>query len=253
MNSRLSFCVIIPMYNEEANAEHCVGAVCRVLDSLPYRTALIVVDDGSTDATRDILKRLGPEHSKLVVLTHERNAGYGSALRSGIKKAVTDGFDYALFMDSDLTNDPNDIPRFVAKMLEAYDMIKASRYCKGGAVVGVPAYRVIISVIGNRVARFLYRLPLTDCTNGFRAVKVSFLSKITLTEPAFSIIMEELYYAKFLAKSFCEIPVVLTTRTEEQRPTTFGYPLTVFYRYFKYAIKSFLHIKPLRLEAASNS
>ena len=241
MNTQLSFCVIIPMYNEDPGAEKCVRAVCQILDSLPYRTALIVVNDGSTDATGDILRRLASEYNKLIVLTHEKNAGYGSALRTGTKRAAADGFDYALFMDSDLTNDPKDIPNFAAKMLEGYDVIKASRYCKAGAVSGIPAYRVIISVIGNRVAGFLYGLPLTDCTNGFRAVKVSVLSKMTLTEPAFPIIMEELYYAKFLAESFCEIPVMLTDRTEEQRPTSFKYRPSIFYRYLKYAIKSFLH------------
>lgn len=250
MNSQLSLCVIIPMYNEESTAEKCVRSVCQVLDSLPHRTALIVVNDGSTDATGYTLGRLALQHSKLIVLTHENNAGYGSALGTGTTKAAADGFDYALFMDSDLTNDPRDIPKFVAKMLEGYDVIKASRYCKGGAVHGVPAYRVIVSVIGNRVARFLYGLPLTDCTNGFRAVKVSVLSNMTLTEPAFPIIMEELYYAKFLAKLFCEVPTMLTDRTVEQRATSFAYRPSVVYRYFMYALKSFFRIPPKSLQNA---
>lgn len=250
----VSFCVVIPMYNEEASAERCARAVCETLEGLPYRTALIGINDGSTDGTGDILRRLAPEYDKLIVLTHGKNAGYGRALRTGIARAVADGFDYALFMDSDLTNDPRYIPDFVAKMLEGYEVIKASRYCsKRAAVSGVPAYRVIISAIGNRIASFLYGLPITDCTNGFRATKVSVLSKMDLTESGFPIIMEELYYAKFLANSFCQIPTKLTSRTEGQRASSFVYRPGVFYRYLKYAIKSFLRIKPSSLQSSPNA
>lgn len=92
-------------------------------------------------------------------LTHERNTGAGSALRTGIAWAVADGFDYAVFMDNGLTNDPKYIPRLVEKMLEGYNVIKASRYVRGGKVQGAPIHRVVISVIRNRAARFLFGLP----------------------------------------------------------------------------------------------
>ena len=241
------------MYNEESGAEKCVRTVCPVLESFPYRTALFVVNDGSKDRTGNILARLAQEHGKLIALTHERNAGYGAALRTGVQRAASDRFDYVLFMDSDLTNDPNDIPRFVDKMLQGYDVIKACRYCKGGRIVGVPAYRVVLSKLGNRVTSLLYGLHLTDCTNGFRAVRVSILRRMNLTEHAFPIIMEELYCAKFLAKSFCEIPATLTNRTPEQRPTSFAYRPSTLYRYLKYAVMSSLRIEPssLRFDRSS--
>lgn len=248
MNLQLSFCVVIPMYNEEASAEKCVTAVYQTLETLPYRTVLIVVNDGSTDATGDILRLLAPEYEKLNVLTHEKNAGYGSALRTGTKRAADDGSYYVLFMDSGLTNDPKDIPKFAAKMLEGHDMIKASRYVKGSRVQEVPAYRVVISTLGNRIARFLFGLPIRDCTNGFRAVKLEFLSKMTLTEPGFAVLMEELYYAKFLARSFCEIPYTLTNRSNEHRASNFSFGPQVFYRYLKYALKSFFRLTPKSLQ-----
>jgi len=243
-SSPLSFCVVIPMYNEELGAERCVRSVSDELGSAPCRTALIVVDDGSTDRTPEILHRLAGDYKKLIVLSHERNAGYGSALRTAARRAAADGFTYALFMDSDLTNDPKYIPMFVQKMLLGYDVIKASRYSKGGEVQGVPAHKVAISAIGNRIARFLFRLPISDCTNGFRALKVDLLTRMTTTEPGFPAIMEELYLAKSLSSSFCEIPFALTSRTNKQRPSSFAYRPRVFYRYLKYAVRSFFRIAP---------
>jgi dolichol-phosphate mannosyltransferase len=239
-----SFCVVVPMYNEESGAEQCVRRICEVLSNVPYRCELVTVNDGSRDGTAAILNRLSANQPNLTVIHHETNRGYGAALRTGIGYAVDQRFDYALFMDSDLTNDPVDIPRFVEKMRDGYDVIKATRYSDGGQVSGVPAYRVVISRVGNWIARRLYRLPITDCTNGFRAVRTSILGKMVLTEQKFPIIMEELYYSSFLATSFAQIPVRLTNRSATQRRTSFAYRPRVFYDYLKYPVKAFFRVRP---------
>lgn len=237
-------CIVIPMYNEESGAEDCVHAVCKTLESIPCPNALFVVNDGSTDNTGNILEQLTSEYTKLTLLNHKKNRGYGSALQTGIAKAVASGFNYVLFLDSDLTNDPKYLPFFIAKMEEGYDVIKASRYIKGGATKGVPALKAFISVVANRIASILYGLPIRDCTNGFRAVKTDILHQMQLHENGFAVIMEELYQAKFLAKSFCEIPYTLTARTESTRSSSFTYHPKVFYGYLKYALKSFLNQAP---------
>src|SRR5579871_3402390 len=123
-----SFCVVIPMFNEESGAETCVRRVCPALAAMDVPSKLITVNDGSRDKTGGILDRLAPEFPGLVVVHHAKNAGYGAALRTGVEKASELGFDYALFMDSDLTNDPADIPRFVELMKQGVDVIKASRF-----------------------------------------------------------------------------------------------------------------------------
>jgi dolichol-phosphate mannosyltransferase len=244
-NSTLgSFSVIVPMYNEESGAEKCVRRIAEVLACLPQRTELVAVNDGSRDATAGILNRLSAEFPNLRVIHHPVNRGYGAAQRTGIAYAAQAGFDYCLFMDSDLTNDPADIPKFVEKMRDGYDVIKATRYSDGGAVSGVPAYRVLISRAGNWVARRLYRLPIADCTNGFRAVRTRLLSQMALTEQKFPVIMEELYYSSFLACRFAQVPVRLTDRSEDQRPTSFGYRPRVFYDYLKYPVKAFFRVRP---------
>ena len=240
----VSFCVIIPMFNEEPGAERCVRAVCPAVAAIPYRSALITVNDGSRDGTGAILDRLAGEFENLVVVHHAQNAGYGAALRTGIGKAAELGFEYALFMDSDLTNDPADIPKFVAQMERGVDVIKASRFVEGGSMAGVPWQRSIFSHSGNFVARMLFGVGVRDCTNGFRAVKVEILKRMKLTERGFPIIVEELYQAKSLARTYAEVPVVLTSRTEDQRPTSFSYKPATFRKYFGYAWKAFRGVKP---------
>ena len=242
----VSFAVVIPMFNEEAGAEQCVRAVVPVLDALAQRSSLIAVNDGSQDDTRVILARLASEFGRLTIVEHPENRGYGAALATGAERADSDGFEYALFMDSDLTNDPADIPKFVAKMEEGVDVIKASRYSHGGSASGVPWFRWAISRVGNAVAAALFRLPLTDCTNGFRATKIKVLRDIRFTERSFAIIMEELFHEKRLASSFCHVPVSLTDRAAHLRGTSFRYRPGVFWDYLKYPLRSFVRRSILR-------
>jgi dolichol-phosphate mannosyltransferase len=239
-----SMAVIIPMYNEEQGAERCVRAVSPAVSALPTRSILVVVDDGSTDRTANILAALSEDVKGFVIITHPKNQGYGSALRTGASYAASAGYEYVVFMDSDLTNDPATLPAFLAKMQEGYDVIKASRYAPGGGIAGVERWKVWISVIGNRIARFLFRLPLTDSTNGFRALRSAIFNKLQITESGFSSIMQEIYQAKFLTRSFSEVPCVLTSRPARLRRSSFSYGPAVLYSYLKYPIRSFLGRPP---------
>ncbi len=239
-----SFCVVIPMYNEEANAANCVRAVADELWHFQRRTALLAVNDGSTDQTGPILAQLAADFPDLIVVTHNLNRGYGSAVASAIARAHSEGFDYVLFMDSDLTNHPRYIAGFVEEMDRGSDVIKASRYVAGGAMEGVPAYRAWISIAGNQIARALLAVPLADCTNGFRAARVPLLASIRLRESGFAVIMEELYHLKWTARSFGEVPYILTARGSGRGSSKFEYRPRVFWQYLRYPLRAALGIRP---------
>lgn len=245
VNYSVKFAVVIPMYNEEIGARECVDAVCRELSSISAVSKLIVVEDGSRDSTKKVLQDIQTKYHQLEVFYHQNNKGYGAALKTGAQLARQGGFDYVLFMDSDLTNDPRDIRKFLDEMTNGVDVIKATRYSDGGRVEGVPLYRFIISRVGNLLARLLFRLPLSDCTNGFRAVRTDLLTKIELEEKNFSIIMEELYRLKPLIKSCANVPVVLTNRANHLRPTSFSYRYSIFWDYLKYPLRDFFRIRPV--------
>ena len=234
---KTSFAVIIPMFNEEDGAKFCVDAISSELRKFPLQPKLIVIEDGSSDSTSQILD--GLECENLIVIHHLNNLGYGAALNSGIQKAIELGVDYVLFMDSDLTNSPSDIDKFYKKMLDGFDVIKATRYSDGGGTAGVPAGRLIISKAGNLFAKVLFRLPITDCTNGFRAVKTELLEGLSFRESGFPIIMEELYLLANKATTYCNSPVTLSTRSEGLRTTSFVYSYDAYKRYLQYPILSF--------------
>lgn len=228
--------VIIPMFNEELGAERCVREVCKVLlRSLPS-SRLFVVNDGSRDATLQILRNIESSELPFTVVSYEVNRGYGAALLEGAHAARAAGFDFGLFMDSDLTNDPALIPNFERAVQEPIDVVKASRYIPTGGMQGVPWFRQIISKSGNRLASLLFNVGIRDCTNGFRAVRLSLLENVTFQERGFPSIVEELYLLKRAGARFAEVPYVLTARTDSQATSKFRYNFQTFYRYFKYCV-----------------
>lgn len=236
----MKVCIIVPMYNEENIAQKSVETIYSYVNKLPPVATLLIVNDGSKDKTEQIINnfiaQIGNDGVKMV--SHTANKGYGTALRTGISYAVENSYDYVVFMDSDLTNHPKYLKDFYNKMLERWDYIKATRYSKRGSVVGVLWKYRLISFVGNAIARNLYELPLTDITNGFRAVKVDILKRMDLKENDFTIIMEELCQAKRLTRSFTELPYVLTSRKEGHGETRFSYTPRTCMRYLRYAIKS---------------
>lgn len=133
-------CVIVPMYNEEAIARASIETIFGYVKHLPPIATLLIVNDGSRDRTGEIVGQLvgrTGNNNQLQMISHTVNKGYGAAIRTGIKFAIDNDYNYAIFMDSDLTNHPKYLKTFYEKMLEGWDYIKATRYSKGGGVKGV--------------------------------------------------------------------------------------------------------------------
>ncbi|MFH1430475.1 MAG: glycosyltransferase family 2 protein [Candidatus Uhrbacteria bacterium] len=232
--------IVIPIYNEEAIIEHSIRTILKYTLELPYKVTLIAVNDGSKDMTSEILELLQTQYTQSVfhAISYTPNRGYGGAQRAGIAYVVEQGFDYVIFMDSDLTNHPKYLAQFCAKMGEGWDYIKASRYVEGGVVDGVPLYKQLISRIGNIAGRILFDIAVRDVTNGFRAVRSSLFAKMRLEEDGFALILEELSEAKRLGARFCEIPYTLTSRSGDVGRSKFGYTLHTCRKYLKHAIRS---------------
>ena len=171
--------VVIPVYNEVATAEHMLRRVREV----PLRLEVIVVDDGSTDGTRDVLKRL--EHELVDVLVfHERNSGKGSAVRTGFRHATGD---VVVVQDADLEYDPHQLPLLLEPILSGKaDAVFGSRFLGG-------PHRVLLfwHSIGNRfltlLSNMLTDLNLTDMETCYKMVRRELLHSLPLSAKRFGI------------------------------------------------------------------
>lgn len=237
MSGQPSFCIVLPVYNESECIERCVRNIAAHLKTIGAKTGIVAVDDGSRDDSLQILRRLQLEIPALTVRNHERNGGYGAANRTGCRAARELGFDYALVMDADGTQAVEFIDRFLEPMRRGVDFVKATRYAKGGRMEGVHWKRALVSQVGNKLAQRMMRVPLTDFTNGFRAIKTGVWEKLETRERDFAMLIEEVYLARRMGVSFDEVPYVLTARQKDTAPSKFVYSLGVYKRYAQYLFK----------------
>lgn len=176
-NMKLS--IIVPIYNEHATLNEIISRIERApLGNIDKE--LILVDDHSTDGTREILANYERTHR---VIYHERNRGKGAAVRSGIAQAVGD---IVLIQDADLEYNPAEYPALVAPIVSGQaDVVYGSRF------LGDRPYRVLYfwHYVGNRLLTLLSNmftnLNLSDMETGYKVFRKSVLDKITLCEDGF--------------------------------------------------------------------
>jgi dolichol-phosphate mannosyltransferase len=231
------FLIVIPAYNEESGINKTIETIFSFLNSNDFSDVrILVVNDGSTDCTRDKLLKLSSKYSeKLIFLEHEINRGYGAANSTAISWAIKNNITYSLFMDADLTQDPIYIKHFYEYILLGYDVIKATRYSKGGSTLGVPFKRWIISYLGNKMAKILFQKGINDYTNGFRAIKNKELEGLVPNERGFAYIMEEMQYlGKKKHLRWNEVPYLLTVRNSDYPASSFVYNPKIIWKYFKH-------------------
>lgn len=159
-------CIVIPAYNEAATVE---SVVKEVLAS--HKVPVIVVDDGSIDATADMAERAGA-----TVLRHDGNMGKGVALRTAIQYVVEKGYDPALFMDADGQHSPSDLGRFMERWERTKaDLIIGTRM---GNPVGMPMLRLLANTSSSIIISALAGRWISDSQSGFRLVSRRLLERI---------------------------------------------------------------------------
>ncbi|MBI2569592.1 MAG: glycosyltransferase [Candidatus Schekmanbacteria bacterium] len=165
--------VVVPAYNEEARIGQLLERIDRDLHAAGLTFRIVVVDDGSGDATPDIVNRLA-DRIPIDSQRHPQNLGLGSTIRDGLQRAVAlaGPEDFIVTMDGDDTHPPALIARMVQALREGHDVVVASRYRPGSRVIGVPLFRRLLSYLGSGLLRLTFPIAgIRDYTNGYRAYR----------------------------------------------------------------------------------
>jgi glycosyltransferase involved in cell wall biosynthesis len=171
--------VVIPLFNEAATLKDVLDEVRR---SAPDAD-ILVIDDGSTDRSPEILR--GYHQDRLTVITHPHNLGYGQSLIDGFRYAIDRGYDAVVTIDCDAQHEPRQIPQFLAALEDA-DIVSGSRYLdpQAGGDPAPPDRRQVNEEITTRL-RAITGYPITDAFCGFKAYRVDALRRLDLTEPSY--------------------------------------------------------------------
>ncbi len=156
----MNLSLVIPVYNEELNLDPLFSAICGAMEKVGKSWEVIFVDDGSTDGSLAILRRLaqqGPEHVRVIVF--RRNFGQTAAISAGLDYSRGD---IIVLLDADLQNDPGDIPLLLEKLDEGYDVVSGWRKARRDNALT----RTLPSVVANALISWVTGVHLHDygCT-----------------------------------------------------------------------------------------
>jgi glycosyltransferase involved in cell wall biosynthesis len=209
--------VLVPVYNEERTLEEIVRRICAV----PTAKEIILVDDGSTDRSRDILTRLQEENRRagdalnsIKIFFQTHNEGKGAALKTALGHATGD---IVIIQDADLEYDPKDYPRLLEPIQTGVaDVVYGTRFAGGGA------HRVLFfwHSMGNRfltlLSNMLTNLNLSDMEVGYKVFRMEALQGIELKSKRFGFEPEITIKLAKKRWRFYEVPIAYHGRTYEE-------------------------------------
>lgn len=202
--------VVIPARDEEgciaSTVEH-LHIELRLRD-VPHE--IVVVDDGSTDRTWELLQALRERIPNLLPIQNPGPHGFGRAVASGL--AAMNG-DAVVIMMADESDDCRDVVRYWAKLNEGYDCVFGSRFIKGGGVIDYPKIKLFLNRLANYFLKVLFRIKLNDTTNAFKAYRREVIEGCQpLIAPHFNITVEIPLKAIVRGFSWTTIPITWRNR-----------------------------------------
>ena len=201
MQNSQSLSIILPVYNEGQNIKEVVEKIIAGIKNYINTFELIIVNDGSTDKSADIIRSLSVQYPVLRLINIQKNKGYGAAIRTGINNAQ---MQWLLIMDADGQYEINDLNYFWARK-SGYDFIIGYRKKRSDSL-----YRRLLGKLGNLIANLFLKTGafIKDIDCGFKLFKTKDLKMIPLLASGAIISLEILYKLLQNKPLFIQLPVI---------------------------------------------
>jgi dolichol-phosphate mannosyltransferase len=223
---------VIPAYNEERNLERLFERLRSTMSASRHPWEIIVVDDGSQDASSQMVKDEA-NNNPIHLVSHEVNLGPGAAFRSGLAKAleVAEDYDIIITKEADNTGDYYLIEPMIEKIRCGYDVVLASCYAEGGGIEGTTWDRRVLSVVANYLLRALFSMSgVRTYSSFYRAYNagalrqaLTFYGDSFIEESGFACMVEMLINLHRMGLNIVELPMVLSCdgRVDESKMKRF--------------------------------
>lgn len=203
MIDRPSITAFFPAYNDAGTIASMVVVVHRTLEEITDDFEVIVVENGSTDYTVEVLEDLAKRYEKLRVLTHRQPLGYGGALRVGFANATKD---LIFYTDGDAQYDPRELKLLLPAMREHVDIVNGWKIDRSDPVI-----RIVIGRVYNRLVKTLFDLKLKDVDCDFRLIRRGVFDIIDLESDSGTICLEFVKRPKMPASATPKCPCITFT------------------------------------------
>lgn len=192
--------VFFPAYNDAPSLPELVGKTFRVLEELSRDFEVIVVNDGSTDETGQVLGGLQRQYgSRLRIVTHPRNLGYGAALRSGFREARKE---LVFYTDGDGQYDVGELPLLLDELKPDVGLVNGYKMSRNDAW-----YRAVAGAAYKALVRRLFRIQLADVDCDFRLIRRCLLENIDLRSTSGTICVELVHKLERSGTRIVQVPV----------------------------------------------
>lgn len=215
-NSPVRICVVMPAYNNAGTVEDVSRRILR------QTSHLIAIDDGSTDATHEILSRMG-----MTLITHEHNKGKGAALKTGFMAAAERGYTHVITIDSDGQHFPEDLPRFFDAVEQHPESIITG--CRDLCAGNMPKGNRFANNFSNFWFRIQTGIRLDDTQTGYRAYPLAHTKGIRIMTSRYESELELLVLSAWNSTPIVQIPVNVHYPPADERVTHFR-PVADFVR-----------------------
>jgi dolichol-phosphate mannosyltransferase len=202
--------VVMPARNEEECIAGTLSQFAQVLREASVPFEIVVVDDGSTDATADCVISQARIYPEIRLVRNPGRHGFGMAIRKGLENITGEAVSIVM---ADASDSPQDLLLYYRTLLGGYDCVFGSRFIPGSHVVDYPSHKLFVNRIANWFIKVLFRLPYNDVTNAFKCYRREVVQCMApLISPHFNLTVEMPLKAIIRGYSFAVVPITWTNR-----------------------------------------